>query len=193
MSLEEKTKTTSLMAKINHGVGFVINWFEVGSLIICVALLSTLLIVNFIARNFFTSIYFAEEISEFFVIFTTFVGLSYGVRRGRHIRMGALLELMNPRVEKVFMIIISLISSLVMFYMAKASWGYLLHSMARAHVTPALRLPFWIFYVIMPVGFFLAGIQYLRTIVKNLTEKETWISPEQQSEYGDEEIFSGDQ
>lgn len=182
----------SLIAKINHAVGVFINWFEVGSLIICVTLLATLLIVNFLARNFFTSIYFAEEISEFLVIFTTFAGLSYGVRKGRHIRMGAFLEMMSPAVEKVFIIIISVISSGVMFYMADASWEYLMHSIDRAHVTPALRLPFWMFYVIIPVGFFMAGVQYLRTIVKNLTEKDTWMSPEQQSEYEDEEVFSGE-
>jgi TRAP-type C4-dicarboxylate transport system permease small subunit len=51
------------------------------------------------------------------------------------------------------------------------------------HTTPALRLPYWIFYVIVPIGFFMAGIQYIRTIIKNFTEKKTWMSPEQQSEY----------
>ena len=175
-----------------HGVGVFINWFEVGSLVFCITALSVLLIVNFIAREVYTSIYFAEEISEFLVIFTTFVGLSYGVRRGRHIRMGAFLEAMNPRVEKVFIIIISLVSAAVMFYMTYASYEYLMNSFNRAHHTPALRLPTWIFYVITPIGFGLAGIQFLRTILKNLTEQETWISPEQQSEYEDEEILPGE-
>jgi len=175
-----------------HGVGVFINWFEVGSLVFCISALSLLLIVNFIAREVYTSIYFAEEISEFLVIFTTFVGLSYGVRRGRHIRMGAFLEAMNPRMEKVFIIIISLVSAAVMFYMTYASYEYLMNSFNRAHHTPALRLPAWIFYVITPIGFGLAGIQFLRTILKNLTERDTWISPEQQSEYEDEEILPGE-
>ncbi len=178
--------------KLMHGIGIAINWFEVGSLVFCISALAILLIVNFIARELFTSIYFAEEISEFLVIFTTFVGLSYGVRRGRHIRMGAFLEAMNPKVEKVFIVIISLVSAAVMFYMMRASYEYLMHSMQRAHETPALRLPSWVFYAITPVGFGLAGVQFLRTILKNLTEKETWISPEQQSEYEEEEIFSGE-
>ncbi|MBE0575636.1 MAG: TRAP transporter small permease [Desulfuromonadales bacterium] len=192
MDKDKSTSGKSSLAKINHAIGEVINWFEVGSLIVCVTALSTLLIVNFIARNFFTSIYFAEEISEFLVIFTTFVGLSYGVRKGRHVRMGAFLEMMSPAVEKVFIIIISLISCGVMFYMTNASYEYLMNSINRGHLTPALRLPFWLYYVIIPVGFFMAGVQFLRTIVKNLTEKDTWMSPEQQSEYEDEEIFTGE-
>lgn len=192
MNMDKKNARKSAIGKVSHAVGVVINWFEVGSLILCVSSLATLLIVNFIARNFFTSIYFAEEISEFLVIFTTFTGLSYGVRRGRHIRMGAFLEMMSPSVEKVFIIVISLVSSGVMFYMTHASWDYLMHSINRGHLTPALRLPFWMFYTIIPVGFFLAGVQFLRTIVKNLIEEDTWISPEQQSEYEAEEVFTGE-
>jgi len=173
----------TIFKKISHLSGVIINSFEVCSLVLCVGALTILLIANFIARELFTSIYFAEEISEFLVIFTTFVGVSYGVRRARHIRMGAFLDMMPPFVEKIVIIIISGVSAFVMFFMAHASLNYLLHSLHKAHETPALKLPYWIFYVIVPMGFFMAGIQYIRTIIKNIVEKETWMSPEQQSEY----------
>ena len=168
---------------VNHYIGLVVDKFETGSLIICVGLLTVLLIANVVAREFFTSIYFAEEISEFLVIFTTFSGLSYGVRKARHIRMGAFLDMMPSRLEKIFIIFISAVSAIVMFIMADASYEYVKFAMMRAHHTPALRVSYWIFYVIIPVGFFMAGIQYIRTIIKNLTERETWMSADQQSEY----------
>lgn len=183
MRKEESRPIISLFRKISHGAGTVINTLEVGSLIFGVGALSALLIINVIARELSQSIYFAEELSEFLVIFTTFIGLSYGVRKARHIRMGAFLDLMPASAEKIFIIIISIVSAAVMFFMANASVDYLMHSMKMGHTTPALRLPYWIFYIIVPVGFFIAGIQYIRTIIKNLTEKETWMSPEQQSEY----------
>ncbi len=182
-STDEKTPLNKFFSQVSHIIGVVINAFEVGSLIVGVGALSALLIINVVARELGQSIYFAEEMSEFLVIFTTFVGLSYGVRRARHIRMGAFLDLMPASAEKVFTIIISAVSAIVMFIMAKASYQYLLHSFNMGHTTPALRLPYWIFYVIVPLGFFMAGIQYIRTIIKNFTEKETWMSPEQQSEY----------
>ena len=187
MNTDTRPEIKGLFHKISHVIGVLVNTFEVYSLIICVGALTALLIANFIAREFFTSIYFAEEISEFLVIFTTFVGVSYGVRRARHIRMGAFLDMMPASMEKVFIIIISAVSAGVMFFMADASYDYLMYSLRKAHETPALKLPYWIFYVIIPIGFFMAGIQYIRTIIKNLTVKETWMSPEQQSEYEDEE------
>ena len=188
MDMDEKKSSKSFFSKINRVIGTIINTFEVGSLIICVGALAALLISNVIAREFFKSIYFAEEVSEFLVIFITFVGVSYGVRRARHIRMGAFLDMMPPLMEKIFILIISTVSMIVMFILTHTSYNYLMNSLVKAHETPALRLPYWIFYVIVPIGFFMAGIQYIRTIIKNCTEKETWMSPEQQSEY-DEEII----
>lgn len=183
-------KTQGLKA-VNRAVGRVVNSIEVGILVFCVAVLALLLITNVFARTFFQSIYFAEEVSNFLVILMTFTGLSYGVRRARHIRMGAFLDAMPPKMEKIFIIIISLISAIVMAVMAWASWQYLQNAMSMGHMTPALRLPRWIFYIIIPVGFCLACVQYLRTVVKNFIEPDPWLSPDQKSEYEDETIPGG--
>jgi TRAP-type C4-dicarboxylate transport system permease small subunit len=102
--------------------------------------------------------------------------------------MGAFLDAMPPTMEKTFIIIISIVSAIVMGIMTWASYEYLANAMSKGHMTPALRVPKWTFYVIIPIGFGLAGIQYIRTVIKNFTEKEPWQSPDQQSEYEDEEI-----
>ena len=184
----EKAETIGGLRKLNRAVGKVVNAVEVCILVFCVAALGILLIANVFARTFFQSIYFAEELSMFLVLLTTFAGVSYGVRKARHIRMGAFLDAMPPKMEKVFIIIISLISAVVMGIMTWASWEYLMNAMSKGHMTPALRMPKWTFYVIIPIGFGLASIQYIRTIIKNLIENEPWQSPDQQSEYEDEEI-----
>lgn len=176
------------MKRLNRRLGRVINCFEVSILVSCVAALAVLLIANVFFRTFYQSIYFAEEVSQFLVILITFAGVSYGVRKARHIRMGAFLDAMPPGMEKVFIIFISLVSALTMAIMAWFSLEYLLNAMHMSHRTPALRVPKWTFYIIIPIGFGLASIQYLRTILKNLTEDEPWQSPDQRSEYEDEDI-----
>ena len=182
------SKELSVFQKINHYAGVIVNGVEVSILVFCVAALGILLIANVFARTFYQSIYFAEEVSKFLVLLTTFTGVSYGVRKARHIRMGAFLDAMPPTMEKTFIIIISIVSAIVMGIMTWASYEYLANAMSKGHMTPALRVPKWTFYVIIPIGFGLAGIQYIRTVIKNFTEKEPWQSPDQQSEYEDEEI-----
>ena len=49
--------------------------------------------------------------------------------------------------------------------------------------TPALHVPYWIFISIAPVGFLAAGLQYVLAFLKNMVEKEVWMSAEQQIEY----------
>jgi TRAP-type C4-dicarboxylate transport system permease small subunit len=190
--MDPKHKTRNPLQQFNHNIGVVVNSLEVSILVICVAALAVLLIANVFARTFFSSIYFAEEISRFLVMLITFTGVSYGVRKARHIRMGAFLDAMPPKMEKTFIMIICLISAVVMGIMCIASWEYLTNAMAKGHMTPALRVPKWTFYMIMPIGFGLAAIQYFRTIIKNFTEPDPWQSPDQQSEYEDE-IIGGPQ
>ena len=184
----DNRKQSNIFQRLNKYVGKVVNGVEVSILVFCVASLGILLIANVFARTFFQSIYFAEEVSKFLVMLTTFTGVSYGVRKARHIRMGAFLDAMPVKMEKIFIIIISLISAIVMAVMTWASYEYLANAMSKGHMTPALRVPKWTFYVIIPIGFGLACIQYIRTIIKNFTEKEPWQSPDQQSEYEDEEV-----
>jgi TRAP-type C4-dicarboxylate transport system permease small subunit len=184
----EEQKALTFFQQLNRYIGVLVNAIEVSILVFCVASLGVLLITNVFARTFFQSIYFAEEVSKFLVMLTTFTGVSYAVRKARHIRMGAFLDAMPQTMEKVFIIIISIVSAVVMGIMTWFSYQYLINAMDMGHMTPALRVPKWTFYVIIPIGFGLACIQYIRTVIKNFTEKEPWQSPDQQSEYEDEEI-----
>ncbi len=170
-------------AALLRRAGAVIDGFEVYSLCVGISLLAIFLIANVIARMVWQSIYFIEEVSEFLIIFITFVGLSYGARQARHIRMGAFLDLAPDIVEKGMIFIISSISSAVMFLMSWHAWQYMLHVKAVEQTTSALRAPYWVFLVIIPIGFFAAGVQYLRTFIKNCREKEVWLSSDRQSEY----------
>lgn len=176
---------------VSQKLAVVIDVTEVAVLCGAITLLAVVIIANVFARFFFQSIYFVEEVSEFLVIMITFVGASYATRRARHIRMGAFLDLMPDWLEKIFIVIISAFSALVMFAMARHAWTYMLGVQNSGQTTSALRAPYWIFLVVIPVGFFASGIQCLRTVLKNLREKEVWLSADQQSEY--EELLEGEE
>lgn len=171
------------MKKFFQIAGTIVDWFEVTILSVGVFMLAALLIANVIARNFFRSIHYAEEVSMILVLLITFVGVSYAVRKARHIRMGAIFDSLNPRMQKIMLYIIAGYSGAVMFLMAYFSYHYVASAYSTMQVTASLRIPYWLVVAITIVGFASAGIQYLRTIVKNIFETEVWLSPEQQSEY----------
>ena len=111
-------KSKGAISSIGRYVGLVIDWFEVVILSGGTAALAVMLIANVIARSFFQSIYYAEEVSKFLIILITMVGVSYAARKARHIRMGAFFDLMPPKLEKIFVFIISGVSAVVLFLLA---------------------------------------------------------------------------
>ena len=176
-----KTKEISLFQKVNTFLGN----FEIIILISNVILLSLLMFANVLGRFLGHSITWAEEIAQLLIFMITFIGISYGARKARHIRMGAFLELLNKKLKKVMVIVTSLGTMLVMFYLSYHAMKYTLNVMKSMRVTPSLLWPYWIFLIWVPIGFGLGGIQYLRTIIKNIKDPEIWWSAEEKSEYID--------
>jgi len=130
------------------------------------------------------------EITEIIIILITFVGLSYGVRKARHISMSALYDQLTGRWRKGLLVTITLVTGALMFYLAWEALGYVLEIYQRGRQTSALQLKLWIVYMVLPIGFTLAGIQYWLTALRNLTTAGMWRSftePEAYAEVPDGE------
>jgi TRAP-type C4-dicarboxylate transport system permease small subunit len=55
-------------------------------------------------------------------------------------------------------------------------------------VLPALQIPVYLIFLWVPVGFAVTGIQYALTTVKNLLEKDVYLSTHILEGYDDSEI-----
>ena len=142
-----------------------------------VLLLAANTIANVLGRFVFqNSIFFSEELNRVLIIMITFAGISYAARHGRHIRMSALFDALPPRPRKMMMVVISLVSGVIMLALAWYALHYIQTQAGRGRVLPALQIPVWWTLVWVPVGFFMTGAQYLLTTLKNLLEKDIYLS-----------------
>lgn len=142
-----------------------------------VLLLAANTIANVVGRFVFqNSIFFSEELNRILIIMITFAGISYAARHGRHIRMSALFDALPPRPRKVLMVVISFFSGLIMLGLAWYALHYIQTQAGRGRVLPSLQIPVWWTLVWVPVGFFMTGAQYLLTALKNLLEKDIYLS-----------------
>ncbi len=138
-----------------------------------IIIMAAILIGNVIARRVFKSSWtFAEELGQLLVVIVTFMGLGYGVRKGQHVSMSAILDLAPKKMKKVMVIFIATISMLTMFIFAYYSYKYTLTVIARGRVTPALEMPRYITTMFLPIGFILGGIQYLINLILNIKHKD---------------------
>lgn len=144
-----------------------------------VIIMAIILIGNVISRSVFNRSWtFAEETGSHLIIVTTFLGISYAARKGRHIRMSAFFDLLPYRLQKIFILFISLFTALVLFYLAYLSLQYTITVYSMGRITAALRLPAYIIVAVVPLGFSLGGIQYLINFILNIKEKEVLIGSE---------------
>jgi C4-dicarboxylate transporter, DctQ subunit len=149
--------------------------------ILVIAMVTIGNVLSRVLRN--ESLAFAEEVSQFFIILVTFLGLSYAAGHGRHIRMSALYDQLPPRGRKVLMIVIAGVTAAILLVMAFHAGRYVTGVYSLGTVSPVLRVPLWLVYAAAPLGFVLAGVQYLLTVARNLLEDDVYLSWEHRDEY----------
>ncbi|RZU99140.1 TRAP transporter small permease [Spiribacter vilamensis] len=142
-----------------------------------VLLMAANTVANVVGRFVFgESISASGEINRVLIILITFAGIGYAARHGRHIRMSAIYDAFPVGGRKIAMILISLITSATMFFLLYFSVGYIIDVYGSGRVLPSLGFPVWTAYVWVPLGFGITGIQYLLTAVKNIREKDVYLS-----------------
>jgi len=187
MTADAQQPKTNVIKRVFGKVDPIMMHIEEYILAYGIIILALLLVGNVLSRVIFNySWQFVEEIAQTIVIFVTFLGLGYCVRKARHIRMTAIYDMLGDRTRKVFIIIISAVTGATMLLLAYWSAVYALNTYHRANVTPSLRVPVYFIYFWVPFGFLMAAIEYILTIFKNLKEKDVYLSIEQLDGYEDE-------
>ena len=139
-----------------------------------------------ISRYVFNSaITFTDELNMIFIVVVTYAGLSYAARNGRHIRMSAIYDAMPAKARKVLMIVMSSMTSAFMFFLSFYSYYYIVEVYESGRILPALGLLVFYIYLWVPVGFIVTGLQYAFTVIKNLTERDVYLSTNVKDGYAD--------
>jgi len=163
----------SLFKSINK-VTEAIEKFIIFSSILLMMVNST---ANAIGRYAFDkSLFFSEELNQFLIVAVTFIGFAYAVRKGRNIRMTAMYDSMGYRGQKIISTVISVVTGVLMFYLAYKSIFYVAELKEINRLSPALQFPVYIIYSIIPVGLFIAGLQYIIAFLMNMTHREIYVS-----------------
>lgn len=187
MANSRKEEPHQTLSKLFLGIDVVILHIEEFVLSYSVLFLAVLLVGNIISRAVFKyGLFFVEEMCESTIIIVTYFGLGYCTRKARHIRMSAVYDALGPKTRKTLIILISIITGFIMFMMAYWALGYTIQIGKIGNVTPKLRIPVYLIYCLVPVGFFLSGLEYVLAVYKNLKDDGVFLSVEIPDIYEDE-------
>ncbi|GGD03982.1 hypothetical protein GCM10007216_38280 [Thalassobacillus devorans] len=158
-----------------------------------VIIIAVMVVGKALMRALFTySPPFADEVSQFSVIIATFMGISYAARKGRHISMSAFYDMAPFKIRKILMILIPAITALFLFVLAYYSYLYVIDIKNSGRVTSAMQTPLYYMYIAIPIGFALGGIQFIRNMLINITDRDTVYLGTDATDYNDKELSERD-
>lgn len=173
-----------VLGKIDSAVAHLEAWLLAAG----VLLMAANTVANVVGRFLFqSSLFFSEELNRILIVLITFAGISYAARQGRHIRMSAIYDMLPAMPRKALMIMISLVTAVFMFGLCYYSITYIGTQASRGRVLPSLGIPVWWTLVWVPIGFFMTGLQYTLTAIKNLVSKDIYLSTHVLEGYDEDE------
>lgn len=145
--------------------------FELAICSILMVVMTVLIFVQVIMRYVFgSSLVWSEEMARYVFIWLIYLGISYGARVMKHIKIEAALGLF-PKKLRPFVIILGdilfLVFSAVIVYLA---YGIVMQQVNLNQKSPAMQIPMWFMYSAPMVGFAFTAIRQLQVIIMKIKD-----------------------
>jgi C4-dicarboxylate transporter DctQ subunit len=146
--------------------------FENASVVVFLSVASILAFVEVVLRYaFFTSITWSSEIVVLSVTWAVFIGLSMALRKGAHIKVEVVVDLLSGNKKftvVLFSTIIGVIFALFLFFFSIKYAAFLKESGERSITTD---IPEYLYFLALPMGGFLFSIRYIQEIFRVIKER----------------------
>ncbi len=114
-----------------------------------------------------SSLFWSEELARFMLVWLTFLGASAAYRRGVHPGVDVLYRRMPPWLKRTSAVLIHLVS--IGLFCVMIFYGYQFAHFVRFQISPALYLPKWIVFSIIPVSGGILTLHGLAFLLGELT------------------------
>lgn len=114
----------------------------------------------------------SEEVSRYMFIWMIYIGVSYGVKQGRHIKVDFIMALFPAPVKKAILIISDLIFMGFSLYIIVAGSSIASKILSLGQKSPAMGLQMGYIYLATVVGFSLTLIRLLQNFITHFRKKD---------------------
>jgi TRAP-type C4-dicarboxylate transport system permease small subunit len=109
------------------------------------------------------------ELTEYSLLWMTFMGAAYIMRNNGHVRVDAVTNLLNPKNGAILNIIASVISLFILMVVTFYSAKLTLHDFQTGFTLSGILRPVkWPIEIIIPIGFFMLFLQVLKNTYRQV-------------------------
>lgn len=160
----------------------ILSWldekFEISIAVFLMSLMTILIFVQVVMRKVFSnSLSWSEELARYLFIWLIYLGISYGAKIRKHIKIDAGLKLFPKKMRPYIVIVGDIFFFLFAIYIIYTGYKYVSMQAAYNKMSPALGIPYKFVYAAPMVGFLLTSIRQIQTIVyrvKSFKSGEEW-------------------
>ena len=140
--------------------------FEISICVFLMSLMTVLIFAQVIMRYVFhSSLSWSEELSRYVFIWLIYIGVSYGSKQMKHLKIEAGLSIFPSAVRPYIVIIGDILFLVFSIFIIFTSSIVVNKQMMLGQSSPALGIPMTIIYAAPAVGFFLTSIRQVQTII----------------------------
>lgn len=143
----------------------VLNGIEDNLGTICLASMSIVVFVAVIMRYVVKMPFvWGEEIARYLMIWAVYIGVSVCTRKEAHLGIEMLVDVLPAKAKKAAFIFrhgVILVAYICFFILSVL---LLIQIITKCQITPAIRMPMWIVYLALPVGFAFSIIREIQVI-----------------------------
>ncbi len=115
------------------------------------------------------SLSWSEELARYVFIWMVNIGISYGVKKNRHISIDFLNTILPEKKAAILSIVADILFIVFSCYMIFYGGEVVRRIGITGQSTPALEIPMKYVYCALPVGFFLVSIRLIQSIVGKIS------------------------
>ena len=125
--------------------------------------LTILVFIDVVLRYFFSkSIFIADEMSIYFMIYVAFLGAAMTMKNGAHIKVDLLYKRLPQKARKWLDVVTMILGTIICFIMTYQCTMWVRYTYKTNFISPSiLETPMWIPMSVIPIGLFLWSLQYI--------------------------------
>lgn len=140
------------------------------TLMIMLILLGTLQILFRFLLNF--SLSWTEELTRYFFVLMVYTGASLALKQRKHVKVDILENMLSKTGRKYLYAINDCILIILLIWIGFAGLKICYSTWEMEQLSPAMELPMYLVYTIIPVTFFLGAFRGVQVFIENLKNKE---------------------
>lgn len=109
----------------------------------------------------------SDELPRFIIVWVTFLGMSYCVRKGEHVVIDVLFNKLNLKIQKYFYLLIITICFGFFVYMTFIGTQMTIRFFNSNQISITTGIQMGYLYLAVPVGCFLTAKNYLHILIRN--------------------------